>query len=97
PWITPWGDDPGPSDTLSTLPVAGSSMPSAPVRWAVYQILPSGAGATSCGRSPAGTGNTWVGACASAVTGQQARIIAVKRGRFIEPALLVCETSLSGV
>ena len=37
-------------------PVAGSNRPKAPCRWAVYQTVPSGAGATSCGPEPAGTG-----------------------------------------
>ena len=37
------------------LPVAGSSQPSSPDPCAVYQTPPSRAGATSCGRLPAGT------------------------------------------
>ena len=37
------------------LPVFGSSMPSAPCDCAVYQTVPSGAGATSCGCAPCGT------------------------------------------
>ena len=39
-------------------PVSGSSRPSAPVSCAVYQTVPSAAGATSCGCEPAGTGNS---------------------------------------
>ena len=35
-------------------PVSGSSRPSAPVSCAVYQTVPSGAGATSCGCVPGG-------------------------------------------
>ena len=56
PTITPWGLDPGPRGMWRVAPVAGSRRPSAPAFWAVYQTLPSGAGATSCGWEPAGTG-----------------------------------------
>ena len=56
PTITPCGADPLPSLTDLTVPVAGSSRPSSPMAWAVYQTDPSGAGATSWGREPAGTG-----------------------------------------
>jgi len=47
PTITPWGLDPGPREMWRVDPVAGSSRPNAPAFWAVYQTLPSGAGATS--------------------------------------------------
>src|SRR5918996_839040 len=57
PTITPCGAEPAPSGTSSVSPVAGSSQPSRPVAWAVYQTPPSAAGATSCGCVPAGTGN----------------------------------------
>ncbi len=56
PTMTPWGAAPAPSLTEVTAPVAGSSRPSSPMAWAVYQTDPSGAGATSWGREPAGTG-----------------------------------------
>ncbi len=39
-------------------PVRGSNFPNSPDRWAVYQIVPSVAGATSCGWDPDGTGNS---------------------------------------
>src|SRR5712692_5371534 len=56
PTITPCGRDFSPSLMRRTCPVWGSSRPSSPERWATYQTPPSGAGATSCGCDPAGTG-----------------------------------------
>jgi hypothetical protein len=56
PTITPCGAEPGPNATSRTSPVPGSSQPSSPLPWAVYQTPPSAAGATSCGADPAGTG-----------------------------------------
>jgi hypothetical protein len=54
--ITPCGADPAPSLIARTSPLAGSSQPSSPLPCAVYQTPPSAAGATSCGRDPAGSG-----------------------------------------
>jgi hypothetical protein len=56
PTITPWGAEPSPSFTREMPPWAGSRRPSSPMAWAVYQTIPLGAGATSWGREPAGTG-----------------------------------------
>src|SRR5262245_14940824 len=56
PTITPWGAEPGPSGISRTSPVAGSSQPSPPEPWAVYQTPPSRAGARSWGRELEGTG-----------------------------------------
>jgi hypothetical protein len=48
---------PTPPERISVVfPVLGSSLPSLPVACAVYQTDPSGAGATSCGCVPGGTG-----------------------------------------
>src|SRR4051812_41351104 len=55
PTITPCGAEPLPSLIWRVSPVAGLSLPSSPLRCAVYQTVPSGAGATSCGPEPAGT------------------------------------------
>src|SRR5688572_9747945 len=60
PWTTPCGAEPSPSGTCRILPVFGSRMPSAPCRCAVYQMVPSGAGATSWTRAPSGSWNIWV-------------------------------------
>ena len=50
---TPCGEEPSPSGIVSIAPDTGSSSPSAPACWAVYQMCrPSAAGATSCGCSP---------------------------------------------
>src|SRR5690606_4607031 len=57
PTITPCGAEPAPSGIVRTSPVDGSRYPSSPVRCPVYQTPPSAAGATSCGRDPAGTSN----------------------------------------
>src|SRR4029453_12350544 len=54
--MTTWGADPSPRGTCLTSPLLGSSRPSAPWPCAVYQTVPSGAGATSCGPAPSGTG-----------------------------------------
>src|SRR3954471_7036850 len=43
------GAEPLPRGTWRAPPVFGSRMPRAPICWAEYQTLPSGAGATSCG------------------------------------------------
>src|SRR5215213_2577127 len=56
PTMTPCGAEPEPSLTEVTAPVAGSRRPSSPMACAVYQTDPSGAGATSWGCDPAGTG-----------------------------------------
>src|SRR5687768_2993857 len=64
--MTPCGAEPSPRGTWRTWPVFGSRIPSAPWRWAVYQILPSGAGATSWGREPAGSWKTLVVAASAA-------------------------------
>ena len=53
--MTPCGAEPGPSDVVPMAPLAGSSQPSSPVAWAVNQMPPSAAGATSWGCEPAGT------------------------------------------
>src|SRR5215204_6669272 len=54
---TPCGDEPSPRGIVSIAPDTGSSSPSAPACWAVYQMYrPSAAGATSCGCSPGSTG-----------------------------------------
>src|SRR5215218_1490026 len=54
---TPCGEEPSPRGIVSMAPDTGSSNPSAPARWAVYQICrSSAAGATSCGCSPGKTG-----------------------------------------
>src|SRR5918997_4940982 len=54
---TPCGEEPSPRGIVSMAPDAGSSNPSAPARWAVYQMCrSSAAGATSCGCSPGNTG-----------------------------------------
>ena len=58
PTITPCGAEPLPSAVSRERPVLGSSQPSWPVCWAVYQTPPSRAGATSCGWVPAGTENS---------------------------------------
>ncbi len=55
PTITPCGAEPMPSAMCSVLPVFGSRRPSSPLRCAVYQTVPSGAGATSWGCEPFGT------------------------------------------
>ena len=55
PTITPCGAAPAPRDICVVLPVFGSRMPIAPWLCAVYQTVPSGAGATSCGCAPCGT------------------------------------------
>src|SRR3954447_7833867 len=55
PTMTPCGADPWPSLISRIAPVAGSRRPSSPASWPVYQTLPSGAGATSCGVVPRGT------------------------------------------
>src|SRR5438067_1074122 len=59
PTITPCGAEPPPSLTCLVRPVDGSSQPSSPDRWPVYQTPPSAAGATSCGPEPGGTGYSW--------------------------------------
>src|SRR5690606_37810005 len=51
------GAEPAPSGIVRTSAVDGSRYPSSPVRCPVYQTPPSAAGATSCGRDPAGTSN----------------------------------------
>jgi hypothetical protein len=56
PTITPCGAEPEPIGIASSLPFLGSSRPRKPLRWPVYQIAPSTAGATSCGREFACTG-----------------------------------------
>src|SRR4051794_1380842 len=55
PTMTPCGAEPWPSLISRIAPVAGSRRPSSPASWPVYQTLPSGAGATSCGVVPRGT------------------------------------------
>ena len=47
PWITPCGAEPVPSGINSTRAVFGSNQPSSPLRCALNQTPPSGAGATS--------------------------------------------------
>src|SRR5215204_7223085 len=57
PTMTPCGEEPSPSGIVSIAPDTGSSSPSDPACWAVYQMCqPSAAGATSCGCSPGFTG-----------------------------------------
>src|SRR5688572_21582231 len=56
PTMTPCGAEPSPSGISLTSPVSGSSRPNLPMCCAVYQTDPSGAGATSWGCEPAGTG-----------------------------------------
>src|SRR3954447_4569190 len=66
PWMTPCGAEPLPSGTCRTAPVAGSMTPSAPEPCAEYQILPSGAGATSWGPAPSGSWKTFTSSAAAA-------------------------------
>jgi hypothetical protein len=75
PTITPCGAERSPSLMWRVSPLAGSSRPSSPDAWAVYQIAPSGAGATSCGCAPRGTGYSWsagLASCAGCVAGPDA-------------------------
>ena len=69
PTITPCGADPSPSLMWRVSPLAGSSRPNSPEPWAVYQTAPSGAGATSCGCEPAGTGYSCSTGAASCAVG----------------------------
>src|SRR5712691_2435386 len=56
PIMTPWGAAPLPRSTSLNEPSRGSSRPSLPLRWPVNQIVPSGAGVTSCGPVAPATG-----------------------------------------
>ena len=78
PWMTPCGAEPSPSETCRTAPVAGSMMPSAPEPCAEYQILPSGAGATSWGPAPSGN---WKTLTSSALAAPAASVATTTRER----------------
>jgi len=80
PTITPCGAEPSPSAISSFLPVLGSRRPRKPLRWPVYQTVPSGAGATSWGRDPGVTGKyeTRLSAAAAAMRPRLVAIMANK-------------------
>src|SRR5262245_48661927 len=77
PTMTPCGAELSPSGICFATPVLGSRRPSAPTPCAVYQTVPSGAGATSCGPAPAGTGKycTLSALDGDAATAKQASMI----------------------
>src|SRR5262249_49674656 len=95
PTITPWGAAPGPSASSSDLPVRGSSRPSLPPDCAVNQIVPSGAGKTSCGPAPARTGKVCIAILASAVLIDTAIAAATIMPRRTIGRLLVFRLTLS--
>src|SRR3954464_11855910 len=57
--MTPCGAEPLPRGMWRAPPVFRSRMPRAPICWAEYQTLPSGAGATSWGEAFLGGRETW--------------------------------------
>src|SRR4051794_12507097 len=90
PRITPCGAEPLPSGIWRTAPVAGSSLPSVPLRCPVYQTVPSGAGATSCGPEPAGTAYSCIVGCAAGAA------VGLALGPAVRPAAGVVIAALTG-
>ena len=80
PTITPCGADPSPSGTSSVRPVSGSRRPNRPVACAVYQTVPSLAGATSWGWEPSGTGYSCSRTAASAAAAEGSGAARVEDG-----------------
>src|SRR5690242_8296131 len=84
--MTPCGAEPGPSGICRVSPVLGSSWPNAPARCAVYQIVPSGAGATSCGPEPGGTAYSWIASGGRAAVGVDAGTVTAGATRGVADA-----------